>query len=497
MSFLASIPEKISDRLNPIVVKELRQAVQSRFVSLSLVGFLAIQVIVITIFVLGSDVSSEFNSGSKIFVVLQGILIGSCVLFVPIYTSARLGAERANVDLMFITTIKPRSIVTGKLMAAMILTLLLFSACMPFMTFTYLLRGIDLPSMFITLTLGFLLVLAATQSTILMATLPASALARVLLGLAVAVGLIYAAFGGAYGLGYLASSGIGSKMQDWEFLGSMALTLLLTAESVGLMMFLSIALLSPPSSNRMMPVRIFITIAWLVTGVIAWIFSDLVLSSVVPMLSWTIIHVSLLCFALIVATCERDKWGPRVLRKVPRNPLLRLPAFLFFTGGAGGVAWSVILLILTFGASLWARDKLPSSFIFSTIYDELGIMLGFVLYAYAYGITAVMVRKIIFRNRIKTSSTWVIALALLALAAIIPVVFALIASPGGIDHFDDDDIWLIGVPFMLLESQYEEKCFAFASVWAALMLIPGTVWLIDRFLAFKPHRTIPPPLPTK
>ena len=38
----------------------------------------------------------------------------------------------------------------------MALTLLIYSACMPFLIMTYLLRGIDLPTIFTVLALGFL-----------------------------------------------------------------------------------------------------------------------------------------------------------------------------------------------------------------------------------------------------------------------------------------------------------------------------------------------------
>jgi len=36
-----------------------------------------------------------------------------------------------------------------------------------------------------------------------------------------------------------------------------------------------------------------------------------------------------------------------VRRTIPRNPLLRLLAFLFYTGSAGGIAWCVLLFVAT------------------------------------------------------------------------------------------------------------------------------------------------------
>ena len=133
--------EKMNDRLNPIVVKELRQAVQGKFLIVVVICFLCIQLLTMGIFLITDEsISESFDAGLKIFRVLLWNLLATCVLFVPAYTGFRLISERAdaNVDLLFITTLRPRSIIWGKFLAAIILTVLLYSACMPFMTFTYL-----------------------------------------------------------------------------------------------------------------------------------------------------------------------------------------------------------------------------------------------------------------------------------------------------------------------------------------------------------------------
>ena len=76
----------------------------------------------------------------------------------PLYAGIRLSLERndSNLDLLYITTIRPGAIVRGKYFASLALTLLIFSACMPFIVFTYLLRGVNLVSIFWILLFGFL-----------------------------------------------------------------------------------------------------------------------------------------------------------------------------------------------------------------------------------------------------------------------------------------------------------------------------------------------------
>ena len=49
----------------------------------------------------------------------------------------------------------------------------------------------------------------------------------------------------------------------------------------------------------------------------------------------------------VAALGERDAWSARVRRTIPRNPLLRLAAFLFYTGSAGGIAWCVLMFAAT------------------------------------------------------------------------------------------------------------------------------------------------------
>ncbi|MDE0043340.1 MAG: hypothetical protein OXT74_14975, partial [Candidatus Poribacteria bacterium] len=85
-----------------------------------------------------------------------------------------MATERSveNVDLLFITNLRPWSIIWGKFLAALALTVLLYSAGMPFISFTYLLRGIDLLSIFSLMAINFIVVAAGIQCAILIGALP-------------------------------------------------------------------------------------------------------------------------------------------------------------------------------------------------------------------------------------------------------------------------------------------------------------------------------------
>src|SRR5262249_44079794 len=135
-----------------------------------------------------------------VFAVLQGILLATCMVFIPAYTGMRLGAERSDVhvDLFFITTLRPRAIIAGKFVAAIVLAILIFSACMPFMAFTYFLRGIDLPSIFFVIAFDFLVVTVTVMLAIFLAVIPANRILKALLGL---IGLFIGLLTFGYALG--------------------------------------------------------------------------------------------------------------------------------------------------------------------------------------------------------------------------------------------------------------------------------------------------------
>ncbi|MDE0043341.1 MAG: hypothetical protein OXT74_14980 [Candidatus Poribacteria bacterium] len=63
MRAIGDIHDRISDVLNPIVVKELRQAVNSNFLVLTLVLFLGLQLLVVGLFLTNESMASSFNAG--------------------------------------------------------------------------------------------------------------------------------------------------------------------------------------------------------------------------------------------------------------------------------------------------------------------------------------------------------------------------------------------------------------------------------------------------
>ena len=487
MKSIADIPEKINDRLNPIVVKELRQAVQGKFLIVVLICFLCLQLLTMGLFLTNEAVTASFNAGLNVFRVLLGILFATCLLFVPAYTGIRLASERAdaNVDLLFITTLRPWSIIWGKFFAGIVLTVLLYSACMPFMTFTYLLRGVDLPSVFILLALDFIVVAASIQCGILIGCLPANRVFKVILGVGwlVAINIVFTTLMVVMFMpGGLLDSGMGSQLDSWEFWRGALGVLIGGLALIGILALLSIALISPLSANRALPVRIFATAVWGLTGVGAAIWS-IGINDFIPIMVWAILHILLHSIGLFIAVSERESLGQRVRRTVPRKWLLRLLAFLFYSGAAGGVTWSSLMIILTLlFMGMWLI-LFPQMRIEDNI-EAIRVLACLGLYAFSYALGASLIRRRFLANRVTGAYTWVIALILLGITTtIIPLALFFLFG-----NWSEE--WLVASPlglFLFSDTEgFVSNSIAIASVCAIFVGVLSLRWFVRRFNDFRP-----------
>ena len=217
--------------MNPVLLKELRQAMRNQF----LIG--ALMMVLATLFLTCVAILTrqkflpreETSLGLFIFRALLGILTAISLVFIPLYVGIRIALERleARLDLMFATTLTPRRIVRGKLFCGVYLAGLFFSLCLPFMAFTTLLRGVDLPTICVVLACLFEAVCLAVQAAILLASFPIPTRFKILLGLLFGCGLIIAGWGVFWLCSSLLSSGVGASTGGRKFwVGFIAIFLL-------------------------------------------------------------------------------------------------------------------------------------------------------------------------------------------------------------------------------------------------------------------------------
>jgi hypothetical protein len=483
----APLAVRFNDALNPIVVKELRQAVQSRFVVTMLLVLLTVQLSAVGLYLIFSNPAAyDFTAGRTVFIILLVILLVVSLLFVPAYTAVRMIAERSEteVDLLYITTIAPRSIIAGKLLAAAVLTGLIFSACLPFMTFTYFLRGIDLPTVFIVLGLSFLVVQACSLLALLMACLPVGRVAKVFLGLVV-LGLIISAFFATIGSAVsLVQFGVGSTLDSWEFWKPALVGLGVTSLLWGLGFVLCVALITPPSANRALPVRRYLSITTLLTGggVILWSYGS---KAHAPVVVWQVVLSCLLALSFFIAVSERETPGPRVLRAVPLANLRRLLAFLHFSGAASGLLWTLTASEAVLGLAWLWRQSHPGYREAQDLRTTMIFGAGMLLYFYVYAVSGALVRRV-WLSWLPSKWTWTLGVILMGLGTLLPAIVGFLFFYGEAWWRWEQKGLLIGNPFVFGNSKHDQYYAGFALVFALIVSLLNARWLWVRWLAFQP-----------
>jgi hypothetical protein len=510
---------KLDDALNPIVVKELRQAVQSRFVVAVLLLFLALQLLVMGIFLIVNSIDgrlerSDFQAGRDVFRLLQVVLLATCMLFLPAYTGFRLAAEHSdtNTDLLFITTLPGRAIISGKFIAAVILAVMIFSACTPFMAFTYFLRGIDLPTIFFIVTLDFVVVLGSVMLTIFLAVVPGNRVLKSLLGLVGLIALLIV-FGTTLSTTLMfLDFGVVGMFETRDFWIGIACLALGAVGFIFLLYTWSVALVNPPSSNRALPSRLTLTVLWAVSGGLVWSFSR-ELGHEGPLWSWVLFTVPLLALYVVIAINEREHWTPRVARTIPRRWWLRVPAFLFYSGAAGGILHALLLFVLTgltvllWCGGTWAvRGYGPGGvppYLRNFLVVSFEVVAMLFLYVYCYGLTAVALRRLLL-PREQAIFTWVVGAVLMAVGSAVPLVLAFLVHGGRWSFFSDYG-WMVFNPIAGMIAAGEgasrphvrDVFFVTVLVWAAAATLLNLPWIFRQMARFRPYvagRT-PAPVP--
>lgn len=171
--------------LNPIVVKELRQAVRSQTLVGGLLGHLAILFTIVTGTLLtAGQISTDSRLGPQVLDLVTAALLLAVLLVIPAYLGVRTAREldRENLDLMMITTLKSDQIMNGKVLSGLILAGLFCCASLPFLAVANLLRGVDWISIAAVLGVALILGLLAMEGALFAACLPWPLWARALFG---------------------------------------------------------------------------------------------------------------------------------------------------------------------------------------------------------------------------------------------------------------------------------------------------------------------------
>lgn len=419
--------ERMGERLNPILVKEARQALKSRqflvtFSLLLICGW-------------GWSFIGVASHGASIYYAATGgpMLIGyffvlavPMLVIVPFTAFRSLAAEREDgtYELLSISTLSSRQIVTGKLGSALLQMLVYYSALSPCVAFTYLLRGIDIFSIMFVLVYTFLISLVLSAISLLVATMSTSKTWQVLTSVLIVVGLIAAAI---TWMVFVVEVVIDNHMSfDEPMFVAINLSIISGAVSYFvLFIFAAAAQLSFSSDNRSTKLRIILLaqqillVGWCVYF---WVVSRedgvIMVMCILAAIHWTLAGTFL--------TGELAQLSPRVRRALPQSVFGRLMLTWFNPGSGTGYIFAVVNLtsifvltiLLYHGAKTFSADHVQRWH--TEIWHSTWLMICYMAGYLGVGrLFTLLLRR---RYYINVTVTFLFQVAIIAFGALIPTV---------------------------------------------------------------------------
>jgi hypothetical protein len=351
--------ERGSDWLNPILVKETRQALKSRqFVATFLLMLVASWLISVFGIVLAGAGAEYGNFGGGFFFAYYLVLAVAVFLIVPFGAFRSLLAERDQHtwEVLSITTLKPRQIVWGKLLSAMVQIFIYYSAITPFMAFAKLLKGIDVPTIATVLVASLLWSLALSMIGLTASTFGSERTWQVFLTLAMLAGLLGAFI---FSLMIVGSWAQVIEFDSLEFWWMIAFAVTMIGAYCVLFLQVAIGQLTFDADNRTTNVRLAASGVFFVS--LAWAYAWTTLSGVwgIPAIPATeiagVVQVLAVLWSLhwlfvgLFAVTEADVLSRRVRRNLAWFGPFRVLLAPLVPGGARGLMYVAMHLAVILG----------------------------------------------------------------------------------------------------------------------------------------------------
>ncbi|GIW70954.1 MAG: hypothetical protein KatS3mg102_0496 [Planctomycetota bacterium] len=438
-----SIPlaERLAERLNPVLVRELHQGVRSRAFIVAL-GLVLLANALAAVLIAAN--LSEMRPGEPFLHALT-TLISALVLVVPVRALFAMvrEVEPGLSEQLLLTRLRPRRIVHGQLLAAAFHIFALTGLFAPLLALTYLLRGVDVVAIVLGLGLAAGLALALAGGALALGSL---ARVRALAPLARALGL-FGVFSGAGVATPLILEGLGDLVQWYasdpeEFRN--ALLGMLGALVLGLWLceLVATAMLSHPFENRSTGFRVH---AWAVAaaafGFVLAAVPQRFLDEALPAAG--AVACALAAPVWLIAATEEESFSPRVRRHVPPSRLLAALAAVFLPGGGRGLLWVLCSAALLLAGGL----GLPPLLAGTPADPAVAVVLAMVL---LYGVLYAAVGRVV-RGRMRPGlrASWLARALLLGIAllgSLLPLLLDAIVG-GGIERWHPghilDPVWTL------------------------------------------------------
>ncbi len=495
------IIQAADNRLNPIVVKEMRQLVQSRWVLSIIMLFLLVILGTMAIFAINSSAEIDtyttqtLTVGRRSFLILAMIFSVTCMFFIPAYTAMRLSNERSwdGMDLLYVTTLTPAAIIRGKFQAGILLCILILSVSLPFMVLCYFLRGIDLPTMAFAIFICILCVIVVNQASLFVACLPVQKVFKFLLGIGSLLLVFWITAGLYTGLRHIINLGYEGIFQTGDAWWPIASFVLLTLLVTGLFYRLCVALISPQSMDRAFGLRVYVAAMWGLSLILTIISTVFIYSprgyGNGAVLTWYVLSLLGVMIGLLASISENENRSARVTASIPHNTLLHKIAFFFYCGPANGIAWCATIAVCTALVPLLFQlgSGKDMSFYSKNAAGTMGIL---TLYAFGYAISALFLRRLIgrFFKRFSAKFTWLVCLLLVVAGGLYFYIFWLVF------YWSDNNnmMYILERKFKPLDfinvitNDHTAAHLYTALVWLLLLLIPFGRWFVQQARRFIP-----------
>lgn len=486
--FKGALPEWI----NPVFVKEVRQAQRGKLFSIALIITLTLAMFAVVGVSLSILSGSYGQPGPMFFSAVYVFLAGAVLVVVPFQAFVSMGSEWDDntFEMLVLSNLKPRQIVFGKVLAASLQAAMFGLAFLPFVVTAFLLRGVDVA------VLGLILGLTAAASfclcifTVMVSTLVRRRFLRVVT-MVVLAGMLFSLVPGssAFASVLLNQPEIFSGGEFW-----IGLIEFLIVAFVGTALCGSVAcnMLAHEEENRSTNVRIVLTVTLLLTlaalafnaSPLAWKFG--IRFQREEVFAVAVFSTFVLTFFGIFLALEPERLGRRVEPAVPRSKLLAWFVTPWLPGGGRGALFYMthllLLLVATFGIAalaepsrVWGRG--PTS-ITSGPRVEMHPMLpgGFgLLGATLYGMLYVLLPAVVLggtkmdtaRRNLMRAIALLFPLALL----FIPSIFGIFIGSRSLQELEH-----FGNPFQLIRDSWDregfrpEESFFFVAIIVMLLL---------------------------
>ncbi len=455
-----TLPDWIDDRFNPILVKEVRQALRGRYFKVTYGLTLIAATLVGIVCLMASD--SNQDIGQTYFVGIYMCMAAAMMGLVPFqaFVAASGSGRGGRAELLQLTALRPRQIVAGRLLSSLVQSGLVLAALAPFLALSFLLPGVDLTVLVFVVVYTLIFSACVSCVTLSASFLTENRLLRVLL--MVILG------GFQFSLVSSAVAGVSEILRNSQDLQDIEAQVAL-AVFAGVAIFIATFAfiggtlrISHPEENRSTPLRVLMFCFALVGMIGTYLAMHFVPH---PEAEGFVVAYLALGFAMLlpagIFSGEPERLGRRVQVTAPKNALVGLLVTPFMPGGGNGALFNLMILG-TFGSIMM---------LFPTVDPDAGdAWVELFVFSFLWGVTAFNLPSALLQRWSKHMPVRVLSAfspgLFFAATAMVPTFFGLMA--GDRDWGDFEHPFCFPWAFeRLTRDSYSNK----EAIWAVALLM--------------------------